>query len=380
LHFALDLPAEPTLHRITRFGGWCLSADGIPTSEVRVLMNGEPSFRLTGSPRPDVAAAFPMYPFARNGGFVGDVVLPQESGLNDEISISIEVRFADGTSTTAYSRTFSVAQAFHPWLPRNRSYDLKSLLQDPYARTSCPTGGKAPCCEYRWQEIAGALHFCSKSRLPTVRLIETGVTHPWGDKARELIRAVEPDQVFLDFGAGIKRPDELAVNAVFLDAIQFPNIDVVTASDRLPFKDETFSLVVSQAVFEHLPNPFRAAKEVLRVLKPGGSILIDTAFMTPFHADPDHYFNMTSEGLRAIMNGYEIIEIGVQPYQAASIGLILQLETVLPLMKEGRWRRRLEILLDEIRREGHELDDDIGPLGQRTIAAGVFVVARKPGR
>jgi SAM-dependent methyltransferase len=343
-------------------------------------MNGEPSFRLTGSPRADVAAAFPMYPFARNGGFVGDVVLPQESSLNDGISISIEVRFADGTSKIAYSRIFSVTQASHPWPPRDRSYDLKSLLHDPYARTSYPAGGQAPYSEYRWQEIAGALHFCSKSRLPTVRLVETGVTHPWGDKAREFIRAVEPDQVFLDFGAGIKRPEELAANAVFLDAIHFPNVDVVTASELLPFKDETFSLVVSQAVFEHLPNPFQAAKEILRVLKPGGSVLIDTAFMTPFHADPDHYFNMTTEGLRAVMNGYEIIEVGVQPHQAASIGLILQLETVLPLMKEGRWRRRFEILLDEIRREGHELDDDIGPLGQRTIAAGVFVVARKPAR
>lgn len=157
------------------------------------------------------------------------------------------------------------------------------------------------------------------------------------------------------------------------------NIDLVTASECMPFKDETFSLVVSQAVFEHLPNPFQAANEILRVLRPGGMVLIDTAFMTPFHADPDHYFNMTIEGLRAIMNGYEIIEIGVQPHQVASIGLILQLEAILPLMKEGRWRGRLETLLDEIRREGQALDDDLEPLGQHTLAAGVFVIATKPG-
>jgi DNA-binding IclR family transcriptional regulator len=48
-------------------------------------------------------------------------------------------------------------------------------------------------------------------------------------------------------------------------------------------------------------------------------------------------------------------------------------------MKTGRWRGRLEALLDEIRREGHAFDDDLGPLGQRTIAAGVFAVATKPG-
>jgi SAM-dependent methyltransferase len=321
-----------------------------------------------------------MYPFARNGGFVGDVVLPQECDLGDEISISIEVKLVDGTSRIAHSSTFSVGESPRPWTPRDRSYELKSLLQEPHAATPYREGGQAPCSGYRWREIAGALHFSSKSSLPTVRLIETCVTHPWGDKARTLIGALKPGELFLDFGAGIKRPDELAPNAVFLDAIQFPNIDVVTTSGRLPFKDEAFSLVVSQAVFEHLPNPFRAAEEILRVLETVGTVLIDTAFMTPFHADPDHYFNMTTEGLRAIMKGYEIIEIGVQPYQAASIGLILQLETILPLMKEGRWRRRLEALLDEIRKDGHILDDDLGPLGQQTIAAGVFIVAKKPGR
>jgi ubiquinone/menaquinone biosynthesis C-methylase UbiE len=39
---------------------------------------------------------------------------------------------------------------------------------------------------------------------------------------------------------------------------------------RLPFADNTFDLVFSHALFEHLANPVRGIQELLRVLRPGG--------------------------------------------------------------------------------------------------------------
>jgi SAM-dependent methyltransferase len=38
----------------------------------------------------------------------------------------------------------------------------------------------------------------------------------------------------------------------------------------LPFADGTFDTIVSLAVFEHIPNPEHTARELARVLKPGG--------------------------------------------------------------------------------------------------------------
>jgi ubiquinone/menaquinone biosynthesis C-methylase UbiE len=39
---------------------------------------------------------------------------------------------------------------------------------------------------------------------------------------------------------------------------------------QLTFKDNTFDLIISQDVFEHVPDPKRGFREIFRVLKPGG--------------------------------------------------------------------------------------------------------------
>lgn len=41
-------------------------------------------------------------------------------------------------------------------------------------------------------------------------------------------------------------------------------------AQAMPFADESFDAVTSTSVFEHLPDPARAAAEVARVLRPGG--------------------------------------------------------------------------------------------------------------
>ncbi len=299
--------------------------------------------------------------------------------LGDEISISIEVELPDGQRRAAYARTFFVDELANNWPVRDRNYDLAQLLQHPYTGRPCQVtepdvGSPAPICYL----IAGTPHFHPRWDLPAVRLLEDSVTHPWGEKTCQLISELTSNELFLDFGAGMKRPADLLPNAVLLDAIHFPNIDVVNSAEKIPFKPGSFDLVISQAVFEHLPNPFQSANEIFRVLKPGGKVLIDTGFMVPFHADPDHYFNMTIEGLRKVMERFEIIQLFVQPYMMPSDGLVLQIDTVLPLMRAGVWRERLQTLLDDLRREGRELDRDLGLLGQRMIAAGVSVIARKP--
>lgn len=50
------------------------------------------------------------------------------------------------------------------------------------------------------------------------------------------------------------------------------NID----EEKLPYKDETFDIVYSKNVFEHLTKPGYALKEMTRVLKKGGKLILIT--------------------------------------------------------------------------------------------------------
>ena len=71
----------------------------------------------------------------------------------------------------------------------------------------------------------------------------------------------------------------------------------------LPFRDGAFTLVVSQEVFEHLPDPWRAAREVARTLAPGGRLYLQTPFVIGWHLGPRDYWRFTREGLEELVRG-----------------------------------------------------------------------------
>jgi SAM-dependent methyltransferase len=63
--------------------------------------------------------------------------------------------------------------------------------------------------------------------------------------------------------------------------------------------------------FEHYSEPKKVASELLRVLKPGGWIVVQTAFLQPEHEYPWHFYNTTSEGLRLWFRDFNIEAIRV---------------------------------------------------------------------
>ena len=105
---------------------------------------------------------------------------------------------------------------------------------------------------------------------------------------------LRPDDVILDFGAGrgeffLDDPSRYRawlqnfrgrcahVDGVDVDPVVFsnPTLDeakVFEPGQALPYEDGRFDLVVSRYVLEHVPDPEWAARELLRVTKPGGWI------------------------------------------------------------------------------------------------------------
>jgi len=98
-------------------------------------------------------------------------------------------------------------------------------------------------------------------------------------------------------------------NCIELEACIFRNTDVVGDAHHLPFADETFDAVITFNTFEHLRDPKCAAGEIHRVLKPGGKLVLHTAFLQPVHEAPYHFYNTTEYGLRNWFDGFTITKL-----------------------------------------------------------------------
>ena len=61
-----------------------------------------------------------------------------------------------------------------------------------------------------------------------------------------------------------------------LEPLGSRNTSVVADIQQLPFPDEAFDLVVSLETLEHVPDPHRGLRELVRVTKGGGRLIITT--------------------------------------------------------------------------------------------------------
>jgi glycosyltransferase involved in cell wall biosynthesis/GT2 family glycosyltransferase/SAM-dependent methyltransferase len=172
----------------------------------------------------------------------------------------------------------------------------------------------------------------------------------------------------LECGGGDRRGER--PRHVNFEYLGFELADALGDIHHLPFADNAFDFVFSQAVFEHVRNPFAAAAELVRVTRPGGLIVTEVAFLQPLHAVPYHYFNMTQWGAEELFRGCEIVESDWFGDLSLSVDWFLRsanLDAKAPAATLASVRRQLQ-----------ELDRYIDHDDLKAVAAGVYVVARKP--
>lgn len=87
--------------------------------------------------------------------------------------------------------------------------------------------------------------------------------------------------------------------------------DVYGNGMYLPFKDRVFDTVLCNQVLEHVPEPFLLMKEIARVLKPGGFLILTTPQTWGLHLEPNNFYRYTKYGLSylAEKSGLEIVEM-----------------------------------------------------------------------
>jgi SAM-dependent methyltransferase len=327
-------------------------------------------------PRPDLVASFPADSRAAWAGFDVECALDRWAG--QEVELRVLARLDSGVEPLA-NIPILVTSTWPEPVRRERSYDLASLL-------SCPLCGgcrlregeqKLQCqdCDAAFEVRGRTPVFAIKTKPATSRRNEPGQTHPYSNDCKAILQEMAAG-VVLDLGAGNGDPNQHVPNVLYHDIIQYPYTDVVSALPRLPYKDSSFDAVISQAVFEHLSRPWEVADELYRVLKPGGRLHVDTAFMQPFHADPCHFFNMTIQGVRQIFRRFEERSAGVKGYQSPAWALRMQCDIMLNHLRPGKWRDRIKemrMLLD-----CEDFDLELDELGRTYLAAGVYFDGYKP--
>lgn len=97
---------------------------------------------------------------------------------------------------------------------------------------------------------------------------------------------------------------------VNLDIFPHSNADVAGDVHHLPFVDQAFDVVYMLGVLEHLCDPFAATREVSRVLRPSGVVLVTCPFIFPMHGSPNDYCRFTDDGLRGLFPGFRELECG----------------------------------------------------------------------
>jgi SAM-dependent methyltransferase len=85
-------------------------------------------------------------------------------------------------------------------------------------------------------------------------------------------------------------------------------IDVLATGEHLPFRDETFDLVIATCVFEYFSEPQRAAKEIHRVLRTGGSLLASFNAAVPRFVDEERWRYLPL-GLKTLLASFATLHI-----------------------------------------------------------------------
>ena len=113
--------------------------------------------------------------------------------------------------------------------------------------------------------------------------------------------------------------------------------DILCDITNIPLESNSFDFIMCTEVFEHLASPQDALRELVRILKPNGTMLITAPFRCLYHQEPHFYysgfsrywyehfgneFNLEIQSI--IPNGNYFTDIAQEVFRTTGFGGILQ--------------------------------------------------------
>lgn len=161
--------------------------------------------------------------------------------------------------------------------------------------------------------------------------------------------------------------------------------EVLSDAGALPFHDGTFDVVLLLEVLEHLAQPQVALREIARVLKPDGTLLLTMPFLYPVHDAPHDDQRYTPHGLEREIAaaGLRLERLEPTRHALASAGLLTALALAGSVVRALE-RRDARLLLAPLAIAAVPVVDVTAWLGARllpdwtALTTGFRVVAEKP--
>jgi SAM-dependent methyltransferase len=153
--------------------------------------------------------------------------------------------------------------------------------------------------------------------------------------------------------------------------------EIVFDAHQIPFKGESFSLVLAEQVLEHTARPWKAAAEMERVTREGGHIQIEVPFAFPYHGAPYDFFRFTPGALRFLFHKSAMIRLD-SPEGTWSSAAIATSQAFMDLFR-GRRKRWVALAAGRFLLWWMKYLDRMIP-GVSTMPKGLAVTYRKDGR
>lgn len=132
------------------------------------------------------------------------------------------------------------------------------------------------------------------------------------------INYMESSHKLLDLGSGdgsfVNVCKEYGIDAVGLDG---SSNEINFENDKLKYENETFDIVTLVSVIEHIGNPSNILREIFRVLKKKGVLIIVTPNFKysyrSFYDDPTHLRPYTNKSIGSLMELFDFKPLKVVP-------------------------------------------------------------------
>jgi SAM-dependent methyltransferase len=169
---------------------------------------------------------------------------------------------------------------------------------------------------------------------------------------------------------------------VGLDTAAHGNAELVGPIEAIPAEDASFDVAICIQVLEHVDDPAQGVRELSRVTRPGGRVLLSTHGAIVYHPNPVDLWRWTHEGLRRLFEesgNWRSVTVTPGSGTASSLAMLnaIYLEHVL---RRTPLRPLRGVVVASLNRAARALDRRSPTLREPrpgTLAANYHVVAEK---